>query len=287
MNAVKNYLSLMRVKHYVKNVLVFIPLLFSRQLFQPGLFLRAFLGFLSFSMASSAVYIINDIHDLEKDRCHPVKCKRPLASGAINRKQAILAAAVCIAASLGISFAAGKWQGMLYILVYLAINVAYSRGLKDVPLIDVAILAMGYLLRVMYGARITEITISGWLYLTVFSGAFYMGLGKRRNELKNQGESGETRAVLKNYTYGFLDRNMYVCLTLTDTFYALWAMSRENRYLIWTVPVVMLILMRYSLDVEGSSDGDPVEVILHDRILLVLAGIYGLSIFLIVYLAMQ
>ena len=137
------------------------------------------------------------------------------------------------------------------------------------------------------GARITEITISGWLYLTVFSGAFYMGLGKRRNELKNQGESGETRAVLKNYTYGFLDRNMYVCLTLTDTFYALWAMSRENRYLIWTVPVVMLILMRYSLDVEGSSDGDPVEVILHDRILLVLAGIYGLSIFLILYLATQ
>ena len=134
-----------------------------------------------------------------------------------------------------------------------------------------------------------EITVSNWLYLTVIALAFYLALGKRRNELK-QLKNNDTREVLKSYTVSFLDKNMSMCLTLSNVFYALWSMDEKtislynNQYLTFTVPIVLLITMRYSLDIEGNSDGDPVEVLLHDKILLALCIIYLSVMFVILYL---
>ena len=130
--------------------------------------------------------------------------------------------------------------------------------------------------------------MSDWLYLVILSAAFYLGLGKRRNELKRQGND-ETREVIGKYSFSFLDSNMYICMALVFVFYALWTMDAKTieayhgSRLIWTVPVVMLIFMKYSMTVEGNSDGDPVEVILRDRRLLALAAAYAVCAFLMLY----
>lgn len=282
----KKYLYLMRVHHYIKNILIFMPLIFSGGLFEWNSFVRTLLGTASFSLVTSAVYIINDIRDVEKDRLHPTKKNRPIASGAVAPAQAWLLMAVSLAAGIGLLALSGaSAAGYALLLLYLVINIAYSMGLKDVPLLDIAILASGFLLRVLFGAVLTGTEVSEWLYLTVLSAAFYLGLGKRRNELQKRRE-GDTRKVLRYYTRDFLDKNMYMCLALLNTFYALWCkdITNEGRaYAVWTVPIVILICMKYNLTVEGNSEGDPVEVLLHDKALLALCIVYGIVIMGMLY----
>lgn len=284
----KDYLKLMRVHHYLKNGLVFAALICSGQLFVREKIFAGIMGFAAFCMISSVVYIINDIHDADKDRKHPVKCNRPIAAGRISVRNAwILAAVLFIAAAICNAFTFDVTATVLLAL-YLILNLAYSFGLKNIPIADVTILVAGFLIRILYGAFITKITVSNWLYLTVIAAAFYFALGKRRNELK-QLKDGETREVLKSYPVGFLDKNMGMCLTLANVFYALWSMDEKtvalynSRYLILTVPIVLLITMKYSLDIEGESDGDPVAVLLHDRVLLVMCAIYLVIMFVILY----
>lgn len=284
----KHYLKLMRPHHYIKNVLVFAALACSGQLFDPQKFLAATLGFAAFCMISSVVYIINDIRDVEKDRLHPTKCRRPIAAGTVSIKNAwILAALLTLLAAL-CNMLIFHGPATMLLVLYLLLNLAYSFGLKNIPIVDITILVAGFLLRILYGALVSGIVISNWLYLTVFALAFYFALGKRRNELK-QLSSGETRKVLKAYPAEFLDKNMNMCLTLAVVFYSLWSMADTTvasygQNLVFTIPVVLLIMMKYSLNIEGDSDGDPVEVLLHDKVLLVLCCIYLFSMFSILYL---
>ena len=285
----KKYIKLMRVHHYIKNLLVFAALACSGQLFNLDKLLSGAAGFAAFCLICSVVYIINDIRDRDKDRLHPTKCTRPIASGAVSVKQAwVLAAVLFVLACLcnGLQFDA---VSTMLLALYFVLNLAYSFGLKNIPMVDVTILVVGFLIRILYGAFITGITVSNWLYLTVIALAFYFALGKRRNELK-QTKDGETRKVLKHYPISFLDKNMYMCLTLANVFYALWSMDENtvslygNEYLVFTVPIVLLITMKYSLDVEGESDGDPVEVLVHDKVLLGLVALYLAAMFCILYL---
>ena len=278
----KSYLRLMRIRHWVKNVLVFVPLLFSGLLFDFQKSFRTFFGGVSFCFISSAVYILNDIKDFEKDRVHPRKCNRPIASGEISKRKAIILTLFCIAAAIIFQIFSGNIQAGIYLLLYFILNVFYSFGLKDSPMIDIIILVSGFLIRILYGADMADISISAWLYLTVISGSFYMGLGKRRNEYETT-EYEKSRHVLQYYNYKFLDKNMYMCLGLANAFYSLWAMDSGNRYILWTVPVVLLISMKYSLVVEGDSDGDPVEVILHDKLILFLVCTYAVFILFALY----
>ena len=285
----KYYLKELRVHHYIKNLLIFTALIFSGNLFNGKNLLNGFLGFAAFCLVSSAVYIINDIFDVEKDRRHPTKCNRPIASGKIPVKNAWITFAVLVAASAAINAFVFNPFASALLALYLLLNLAYSFGLKNIPIVDVTILVSGFLIRIVYGALITNIQISDWLYLTVIAIAFYFALGKRRNELKSI-NSDETRKVLKFYNVGFLDKNMYMCIGLANVFYALWAMEKSagatdnHRFLIWTFPLVLLILMKYSLNVEGDSDGDPVEVLIHDKILIILCIIYAAVMGLILYL---
>lgn len=285
----KHYIKLMRVHHYIKNFLVFAALACSGQFFRREKLLAGLAGFVAFCLASSVVYIINDIRDREKDRKHPTKCRRPIAAGTVSVKNAgvlavVLAAVAAICNALVFQPVA---SGLL--ALYLLLNLAYSFGLKNVPLVDVTILVAGFLIRILYGALVTGITISNWLYLTVIALAFFFALGKRRNELKQLGD-GETRKVLEAYPIGFLDKSMNMCLTLANVFYALWSMdertiaSYHTDALVFTVPIVLLITMKYSLDVEGESDGDPVEVLMHDKVLVVLCLVYLGAMFSILYL---
>lgn len=286
----KPYVKLMRVKHYIKNVLILLPLLFGGQLFQPALLWKALCGFAAFCLLSSAVYIINDIRDAPYDREHPTKRFRPIASGEVSKTAGIILAACLLAASVVLqyfSFAA-QWTTWLFLLAYLVLNLGYSMGLKNVPIVDIAILVSGYLLRLLYGSALTGIEISNWLYLTVISMSFYLGLGKRRNELARQTD-GTKRKVLQFYNYGFLDKNMYLCLALTIAFYSLWSVDPvtiarvHTSNIVWTVPLIILICMRYSLQIEGNSGGDPVEVLLGDKVLLALVGLLALVMVAIIY----
>lgn len=285
----KSYLKLIRVHHYIKNLLVFAAVACSGQIFQKDKFVPSLLGFFAFCMVSSFIYIINDIRDRDRDRLHPVKSGRPIASGAISVKSALILSVGMLAATAAFNFAAFRLQSTLMLGLYIAINIAYSFGLKNIPIVDITLLTAGFLIRIMYGAAISGITVSNWLYLTVISVAFYCALGKRRNELRRS-EGGETRKVLKNYSSDFLDKNMYMCLALANVFYALWSMDKDtallydSNYLVFTVPIVLLITMKYSMNVEGNSDGDPVEILLHDKVLLALCVIYLAAMFIILYL---
>lgn len=279
----KKYLKLMRIHHYMKNGLIFTPLIFSGSLFNKHLLVNSLLGFLAFSLIASAIYIINDIQDVEQDRLHPTKCKRPLAANEISLTNAKVLAGVLIVVAIGINYfiAGNAIVAWVSLILYLVLNLAYSNGLKNLPIIDVAILVSGFVFRVLYGAGITEIEISNWLYLTVIAMSFYLGLGKRRNELIKQ--KNVSRKVLKYYNQGFLDKNMYMSLALTIAFYSLWTVDPvtiarlSNDYLVWTVPLVILICMKYSLNIEGDSDGDPVEVIIKDKTLM---GMVALFVFI-------
>ena len=290
MEKIKNYFKLLRVNHYLKNFLVLFPLVFSSELLNLSKLKTTVLGFIAFCLTASIVYIINDLKDIENDKKHPVKKNRPFASGKVSKVEGIIILIVLTLIVLGLSYFIGfeHWIALLLLGVYLLLNVFYSFGLKNVPIVDIVILVSGFLIRVVYGAQIIDLTVSNWMYLTVISASFYMGLGKRRNEIIKQGD--KSRKVLKYYTKEFLDKNMYVFLGLCIVFYALWAVDPTtinklgNNLMIWTVPFIMVILMKYSLNVEGNSFGDPVDVILHDKSLLAIGAIYALSMFGIIYI---
>ncbi len=277
----KDWIKLLRVKHYIKNLLVFIPMFFGGEIFVVEKIIKAMFGFVCFCLVSSSIYILNDIRDVEKDRNHPTKKERPIASGRVSTRWAIAVMIFCLMIAIAISLIIGSWEGGLCLTLYFVLNVAYSMGLKNKPIIDIVILASGFVIRVFYGGFITDIEVSKWLYLVVTTGSLYMGLGKRRNELKKQ---TDTREVLKSYNEAFLDKNMYVCVALANVFYALWTLEMPDPRISWTIPVFIVMLMCYSLDAEGDSDGDPVEVILKDKVLIGIIVVYAASIFSLLYI---
>lgn len=286
----KNYLKLLRIKHWLKNGLVLLPLFFGKSIFNLNKIFFVLIAFIIFSFISSIVYIINDINDREADRNHPKKKNRPLASGKVSIKNAILVLILLMILSISlIIYLYNKTTNIFIILIpllYLILNILYSTKLKHIPIIDVAILVSGFVLRVYYGGIASNIEISSWLYLMIMFGSFYLGFGKRRNEMKHN----NTRKVLKYYNKEFLDKNMYVSLGLSIISYSLWCvdpltkLNISSTYLVLTIPLVMMIFQKYSLIIEGDSDGDPIEVILNDKLLISLIIIYIIVMIAIIYI---
>lgn len=277
----KDYIKLLRVKHYIKNILIFMPMFFAGNIFDVDAIMQGVLGFITFCVVSSGVYILNDLKDIDKDRNHITKKERPLASGKIKVRTAIIMMFFCWGIAIFLSLLIGKLWATILLILYLVLNVAYSMGFKNKPIIDIVILAAGFVIRIFYGGVVTQIDISKWMFLVVVTGSLYMGLGKRRNELKT---SKDTREVLKFYSVEFLDKNMYVCVALADVFYALWTLEMPDSRMTWTIPIFIILLMCYSLDAEGNSDGDPVEVILHDKVLIGVILAYAICVFSLLYI---
>ncbi len=287
----KNYIKLIRAKHWLKNALVFLPVFFSINILNLNYLAKCLLAFVVFCFASSIVYVLNDMSDIEKDRLHPIKKNRPLASGAISLNQAKMTILILgIFMIIIMSFFYNSTKNIFTILIpliYILLNILYSKGLKNIPIIDVVILVSGFVFRVMYGGVVINVEVSKYLYLMIIFAAFYLGFGKRRNEILKNGE--KSRKVLEYYNKDFLDKNMYVAFALAIVSYTLWCVDpttiahvgTEN--LFWTVPFVMVILQLYSLNIEGNSHGDPIEVILSDKILLLTGTIYGIIMIIILY----
>ena len=288
----KKYLKLIRIKHWLKNGLVFLPIFFSLNILNVPLLINCFLAFFVFSITSSIVYIYNDMNDIEKDKKHPIKKLRPLASGAISLKAACYTMVLFVIMDIVLMSILYLNTSNLFVfvipIVYLVLNILYSKGLKNIPIIDVVILVSGYILRVVYGGIVTDISVSKYLYLMIIFGAFFLGFGKRRNEIIQNGK--ESRKSLEKYNKEFLDKNMYVSYALAVVSYTLWCVDPVtiarigNDYIFWTIPVLMIILQLYSLNIEADSDGDPMEVILSDKKILITGVIYLILLVLIIYI---
>ena len=270
----KKYLQLIRVKHWIKNILIFIPLICSGLLTYNNL-LFCVCGFFAFNFASSFIYIINDIKDIEKDKLHPRKKERPLASGKIKKKTAIIIAILMVILAITINSVIMKSIfniPLIFLIAYIIINIFYSCGFKNIAIVDIVLLATGFVLRIYYGASVIGIEVSNWLFLTIMSASLFLGLGKRKKELINNKES---RKVLKEYNEAFLDKFQYLCLTLTIVFYSLWTIEQDIKYLSFTIPILIIIFMKYSLNIEKNNEGDPTTILYQDKILLLLCFLYG------------
>ncbi len=277
----KDYLKLMRVKHYIKNFLIFAVIIFSSNLFNLNMLFTNILNFVSFSLTCSIVYTINDIFDIEKDKKHPTKKNRPLASGKISKRNAYIFVLILFSFSSIINFLPcifNKDYSLLFTYLclygYLIMNILYSIKLKHVPIVDIFILTLGFLIRVVYGSVSIGVSISNWMYLTVLAVSFYAALGKRRNEYIKNGS--KSREVLKYYNKDYLNKFMNTFLTAAIVFYSLWANNMNSVFFLISILFVIFILMRYSLIVEGDSFGDPVDVVLNDKLLFFSIITYGL-----------
>ena len=290
---IKSWMKLIRIKHWVKNVIVFFPLFFGKAL-DITTILRGASAFIAFSFLASSIYIVNDIVDVEKDKRHPIKCKRPIAAGVISVRQGMAGHFILLILGCCIFIFMGRTvyflPALLLYIGYYIINLFYTLKGKNIPLMDIVILASGFLIRLFFGSMVTGIIVSEWLYLVIMAGAFYLGLSKRRNELIRQmgiEDGQESREVLKYYNYQFLDKNMYLCLTLAILFYSLWCTEcgEKKTYLLSTVPLVLIVAMKYSLNIEKEgTDGDPTDTILGDKILLLLIALLAIMMFIILYI---
>jgi 4-hydroxybenzoate polyprenyltransferase len=282
---VKQAIKLLRATHILKNLLIFIPLVFHKSLFDTVLLFKVSIGFLSFSFIACAVYVVNDIADAENDKLHNTKKFRPIACGNISIKCAFFITVIFSIISFLVCYFALDKNSMYILFIYFSINLFYSFKLKNIPLFDLAILSCGFVLRIIFGGIVAEIPISNWLFFVTMFASLFMSIGKRRNEIISECKHiGQTRATLKHYTYSFLDHSLYVCVSLTITFYAIWA-SQISVTFVWTTFLVLFIILRYLMNIENKMQGDPVEVLLKDKILMTLTVIYIFLTFYILYFA--
>lgn len=280
----------MRPKQWVKNLLLFAALVFDQQLANPPALLHTVLGFAVLCLAASAVYLLNDLADLQADRAHPVKRHRPLASGALPVPIGRLAAFLLFAAAIAAGFAL-DFQFGLITLAYLAQNLLYSFWLKHIPVIDVLVLASGYVLRVAAGvALITVERFSPWLYICTTLLALFLGFGKRRAEMVTLAEGANAhRRVLDGYTLPLLDQLNVIVSACTIMAYSLYTFSAENlpknHLMMLTIPFVIYGIFRYLLLIQvENAGGAPDELFLSDRPLLLTFFLWASTAVAILYL---
>jgi len=281
-------LKTMRPRQWTKNVFVFAALVFDGKLFHLPDFLRTLAGFGLFCLISSAVYIFNDLLDVETDRQHPAKKNRPIASGKLPVTAALIAGATLslLAMALGYLLA---WQFALTILVYFTLMLAYSKWLKHVPILDVLILAAGFVLRVHAGTTIIVVErFSPWLYVLMTLLALYLGFGKRRAELALlTDDSTNHRKVLDGYTIPLLDQFITIVSGTTILAYSLYTFFRlpDNHTLMLTIPFVIYAIFRYLYLIQVRQiGGEPEEILLSDRPFQISILLWGLAVLAVFYL---
>ncbi|QWT45087.1 decaprenyl-phosphate phosphoribosyltransferase [Azospira inquinata] len=276
MSGLSPYLRLLRPHQWVKNGFVFVGLIFSRGWEQPALVAQVVLAALAFSLAASCIYVFNDLADRERDRQHPAKRHRPIASGAVQAPQAVVLGALCLVAGLALAWQV-SWGVLAVVAIYLFINGAYSLGLKHVAVLDVFIIAAGFMLRILAGTLGVGIAPSAWLLLCGLMLTLFLGFAKRRAELDAlAGKAGSHRKVLNDYDPAMLDQFITISAGAAIVSYSLYTVAPEtvalhgSRYLIYTVPFVVYGIFRYLFLLHRrGGGGDPAAELLRDKHLLV------------------
>ncbi|MEA3492124.1 MAG: decaprenyl-phosphate phosphoribosyltransferase [Campylobacterota bacterium] len=265
-------IKLMRPHQYIKNLFIFLPLFFALKITDASLLLNAIIAFIAFSLTASAIYTLNDYHDIEEDREHPKKRDRPLASGAINKSQAIIILSVLLVSGFTIMVSLSlKAAGIL--AAYVVMNIAYSFYLKHVAILDVVIIAIGFVLRLFIGSAVTDTPLSMWIVIMTFLLALFMALAKRRDDVLIYLDTGrKMRKVIDGYTLQFLDTAMAIMASVVIVAYTIYTTSPEvvarvhSEYLYLTALFVILGIMRYlqvAFVLKDSSS--PTKIALKDR----------------------
>ncbi len=286
LRTLKYLLLAMRPKQWTKNGVVFIAVVFAHRLGAPRDVLLGLLAVLVYCLVSGVVYIVNDLVDLEKDRQHPLKRNRPLASGRLSPRFALVAAILIFLAMLVVSAAASPLF-LATVVAYVALNVAYSFYLKNIVLVDLFGIAGGFLLRAAGGAAIIGVGVSPWLYLCTLLGALFIGLGKRRHEiLVLEGMAASHRKILGEYTTEFLEQLITIVASSTLVSYALYTYSSypDTHAMMATIPFAVYGIFRYLFLVHLKNEGGaPEEILLRDRPLLIDIGLWVATAAIILY----
>ncbi|MGQ9502451.1 MAG: decaprenyl-phosphate phosphoribosyltransferase [Anaerolineae bacterium] len=282
-------LKTLRPKQWTKNGFVFVPLVFDVKIFQAQPLLRSLGGFALLCLISGAVYLINDLVDIERDRRHPIKRSRPLASGQLHRSVAVVAAILIPVITLPLAYLLDPLFGLIA-LGYFGLHVAYSFWLKNIVIVDVMVVAAGFVLRVAAGVPLVWAErFSPWLYLFTTLLALFLALGKRRQEIALLKENAShSRAILDHYNLAFLDEMMAVVTAGTVMTYALYTFSAPNlpkdHTMMLTIPFVIYGIFRYLYVIHVRGEGGaPDEVVLTDRPLQISVLLFGILVVLILY----
>jgi 4-hydroxybenzoate polyprenyltransferase len=281
-------IRLMRPAHWIKNGFIFAPLIYSKTLTDLDHLVMALIAFGSFSLISSTVYILNDIVDRHADAEHPKKRHRPIASGRVSVQSAVVQ--LLVVASLAIALALQlPWTALALIGVYAVLNLGYSFGLKHVVLVDIFIIAAGFMLRVLTGANAIQVAVSEWLIICTLFLSLFLAVAKRRSEIAHIGR-GETRKVLDDYTPELVRMILIVSVTGSIMSYSLYTVSEHAREffhtgnLVYTVPIVMYGIFRYIyLDEKQRTAENPVSVLLRDPWLIATVVVWMLASVGIIY----
>lgn len=285
----KEILKLIRVDHWVKNLFIFVPLVFAQKIFDMNLLLQSLLAFFSFSFASAIVYIFNDMNDIEADRLHPKKRFRPLVTGAITKNQAfilifvLLLIIVLFLILLNIEF-------VEIVILYFIINVLYTFYLKHFVILDLFSIASGFMLRVIGGATVIEVDISNWLILTTLFISLFLAIMKRRSELISDKTNGKTRKVLEEYSLYFIDQISSISAAGVILCYALYTVSERTvnqfgteKLVITTLFVVFGIFRYMYLGFNKSKGEDTAEILRTDKPMIINIILYIIVSIIIIY----
>ena len=287
---VKDFFALLRINHWVKNTFIFAALLFSEKLYNGQSLRDSILAFIAFCLVSSSVYILNDLHDAHKDRHHPKKKNRPIAAGRIGRPPAIAIALLCFFVGTLLGFYI-QLSFFAILLSYVFLNLFYTYIGKGLVIIDSFCIALGFVLRVAGGALSISVQPSGWIMMTTFFLALFLGFGKRRNEILIM----QTHPSLKqkekgHYNITYVNHILIACGTISLLSYALYTRDPlviqriGTNALIYTVPIVAYGLFRYTYLIWDQTDGDPTDLILHDLYMLIDIFLWLLCIIFLIYL---
>ena len=279
------YIKLMRPKHYIKNLFVFAALLFSGEIFNAQAIKSSILSFIAFCLICSCVYTMNDVVDVEKDKVHPKKCKRPIASGKITKNKGILFAIILAIISIILSAYVNKM--LLFIIgLYLINNILYSFKLKNIVLLDAFSIAIGFVLRVWAGAISINVPVSSWIILCTLFLSLFLAFGKRQKEISLLKDgAGSHRKILKSYDEDFLNKMLTITLTITLVCYALYTSTNvENQSMIFTTIFVAFGALRYSYVIHTTDEGNPTDVVLSDKPILITLLLWVISCLAIITL---
>lgn len=275
------FLKLARPHQWLKNLMIFFPPFLSGSLLQQGVLEKGIMPMLSFCLASSAAYVLNDTLDAGRDRSHPRKMLRPVASGEVSPVAAGVFALVLAAGGVAAALAVGT-EFVLFVAAYLVISLCYSFKLKDLPIVDLFCIASGFLLRLYAGGAAFGVVISEWLFLSVFLLSLFLSTGKRLCEKGGLREgAADHRKALESYPPGFLDLVMGITGATALVTYTMYTVSRYA--LVYTVPLCTFGLLRYTMRVKSGEGGDPTEALLRDVPLFVTGLVWAIMVAVAVY----
>lgn len=280
---VLEYIKLMRPKQYIKNLFVLAALMFSTNIVYIDSIVKSLIAFISFCLISSSVYILNDIVDMEKDKLHPKKCMRPLASGTVKKTNAIILSLILVITSSIISILVNK-ELTFIIILYLINNILYSFKIKNIILLDVFSIAFGFILRVWAGSVAIGVELSNWIILCTFFLSLYLALGKRKKEIATlKNNASDHRKILKEYNDEIINQMMSIMMSSTIVCYALYSTSNpKNPNMILTTIFVVYGILRYNYIINTTEDGNPTDVVLKDKSLQINVLLWAITCLIIV-----